>query len=264
MADRQPTSRGGPEFARTYRDSLAEVASVLGAPKRKLAEAIADRIERDIVSRGWPVGTVIGSESELLAEYGVGRSVLREAIRLLEHHSVAVMRQGPGGGLVVTAPNLMSVAEAIALYLEYHAVSPAELFEARKALELTCVQMVVDRLDESGIARLRSLVAADASADAGADAAEHTHDWHIVLAELSGNAAIAMLVTILARLTRERERLPDAFDTSSGEVREAHARVTEAIIEGDVGLAKHRLVRHLDWAASFMDGGRESGKAAPE
>src|SRR5438128_10233608 len=72
------------------------------SPGRKLAAQVARRIENDIIDAGWPVGAVLGSESELLERYGVSRAVLREAVRLVEHHPVAVMRRGPGGGLVVT------------------------------------------------------------------------------------------------------------------------------------------------------------------
>jgi DNA-binding FadR family transcriptional regulator len=68
-------------------------------PSPKLAEALAARIERTIASRKWPVGAVLGSEESLLAKFRVSRAVLREAVRILEHHRTATMRRGPGGGL---------------------------------------------------------------------------------------------------------------------------------------------------------------------
>ena len=72
---------------------------------RKLAEVVADRIRDDIAADGWRVGEVFGSETDLLHRYEVSRAVLREAVRLLEHHSVAWMRRGPGGGLAVQTPD---------------------------------------------------------------------------------------------------------------------------------------------------------------
>src|ERR1700722_20641397 len=71
----------------------------------KLAEKVASDIEREILAAGWPVGAIVGSEKELLDKHGVSRAVLREAIRLLEHHMIATLRSGPGGGLIVTAPD---------------------------------------------------------------------------------------------------------------------------------------------------------------
>src|SRR2546430_16497264 len=65
-----------------------------GIPTKKLAEQTAEKIEMRIIEMDWPVGKVIGSEHDLLADYGVSRAALREAIRLLEDHNVAYMRRG--------------------------------------------------------------------------------------------------------------------------------------------------------------------------
>src|SRR5687767_3646940 len=99
------------------------------------------QIEHEIIEAGWPVGEILGSESELLDSHGVSRAVLREAIRLLEHHDVAMMRRGPGGGLVVKRPNPLAAVRPVSLYLEYEGVEPHELYEARSSLELTAVKL---------------------------------------------------------------------------------------------------------------------------
>src|SRR2546430_2629334 len=80
---------------------------------------LARLVEDDIVKRGWPVGEVLGSEQQLLARHGVGRGVLREAVRVLETHGVAKRRQGPGGGLVVVAPEPDVILDAARLFLDY-------------------------------------------------------------------------------------------------------------------------------------------------
>ena len=49
-------------------------------------------------------GDLVGTEPELIEREGVSRALLREAVRLLEHHHIARMRRGPGGGLFVMAP----------------------------------------------------------------------------------------------------------------------------------------------------------------
>lgn len=47
---------------------------------------------------------MIGDETALMAQYEVGRSVFRQAIRLSEHLGVASMRRGRTGGLAVSRP----------------------------------------------------------------------------------------------------------------------------------------------------------------
>src|SRR5260221_7166307 len=111
-------------------------------PRTKLAERVAAEIETRIIRNHWPTGHVIGSEIELLETYRVSRALLREAIRILEHQSIAAMRKGPGGGLVVGEPSAAVVSRAIAVYFRHQRVDPAQLLEVRAAIESTVLQLV--------------------------------------------------------------------------------------------------------------------------
>src|SRR3954467_9133069 len=119
-------------------DSHAEIV-VLERPDDpavgKLAAQVARRIEAEVVQRGWPVGGSLGSEPELRERHGVSRSVLREAVRLVEHHQVARMRRGPNGGLFVMAPDAGPAAHAVVIYLEHVGTSVVDLIEDRPLVE---------------------------------------------------------------------------------------------------------------------------------
>jgi DNA-binding FadR family transcriptional regulator len=104
------------------------------APAKRAAQ-IAACIEADIIGRGWPVGESLGSEHDLRQRYGGSRSVLREAVRLVEHLRVARMRRGPGGGLFVSAPDAVPAARAVVIYLEYRGADTDDLLAARAVLE---------------------------------------------------------------------------------------------------------------------------------
>ena len=80
---------------------------------------LAATIGDDIAASGWQVGSVFGTETALLERYRVSRAVFREAVRLLEYHSIAHMRRGPGGGLVIAKPQAQASIDTIALYLQY-------------------------------------------------------------------------------------------------------------------------------------------------
>src|SRR5690606_38720614 len=128
---------------------------------RKRAEQLAAAIERDIMRARWPVGELIGTEPELIERFGVSRAAFREAVRILEHHRVVRMRSGPGGGLVVTAPDATALIRTALLYLDYQNVSVSDLFEARLSLEMQAVERAVRNLDEAGVARLREVLKAE-------------------------------------------------------------------------------------------------------
>src|SRR5581483_7525231 len=67
----------------------------------KTSEVVALDIVRDIVARNLKPGDKLPLESELLRQYRVSRSSLREALRLLEVQGLITIRPGPGGGTVV-------------------------------------------------------------------------------------------------------------------------------------------------------------------
>lgn len=210
--------------------------------KPKLGEVIAERIERDIARRGWPEGEVIGSEADLMAMYGVSRAVLREAIRIVEHHFVAEMRRGPGGGLVVTAPDIGAIVRAVTLQLHYQVVEPVHLFEARVALELSCIRQAAEVISAEGAARIEALLAEQAELGPRAFMGR-SHEFHDLVADLTGNPALRFFVQILGRLTEEQSRQATPEETDA--VRRAHIRIGEAVIAGDADAAERRMRRHL-------------------
>jgi len=225
-----------------------------------LATVIARRIVGDVIERGWPVGEVIGSESDLLERYGVSRAVLREAIRLVENQQVAHMRRGPGGGLVVTEPTVDAIIDAAVLYLHRVNARLDEVFEARLVLEEVVTEMAPARLDETDIANLRQLIADEASGEIVDHRAVHT-----LLASITRNPALELFVDILNRVPVLYFRDPTAFtSTTFSASHHAHARLTDAVIAGDAGLARRRMRKHLEAEAEFLRNRRSSHQFLPD
>jgi len=210
--------------------------------RSKRAAIVARQIEDDIAAAGWPVGSVVGSEADLLVRYGISRAVLREAVRLLELHSVARMRRGPGGGLVVGAPDPQASVEAMALYLEYMRVSGADLVTVRDAIELGVVTRVVARHDDPQVAEQL-----DRAARREIGHQEQADHFHEVMADLGGNPVLTLFLRILTELWRRHsDTRPRTVPAEAGaEVERVHRRIAEAVVAGDEGLARHRMRRHL-------------------
>jgi len=218
------------------------------ASKPRSSEVVAREIERQVIADGWPVGRNLGSATELEHRYRVSKPTLREAVRILENRSVATMKRGPGGGLVVKAPSETLATDGAALYLEYRHVSLKQLLIVRRSLELACIDLAVQHLDEEGITRLRAVVA-DERPDASPGTDVSTTGFHLLLAELSGNPALALFVGVLIRLMNERFERRQRRDLSVEDLRAIHQRhegICDAIVTGDSGLARHRMLRHLE------------------
>jgi DNA-binding FadR family transcriptional regulator len=247
-ARKGPTSRAGG----ARRGHLPRLN--LEAPRGKLAEVLAAAIADDIAADGWQVGSVFGTETALLERHRVSRAALREAVRLLEFHSIAQMRRGPGGGLVVTKPQATASIDTIALYLQYRKPSREDLRCVRDAIEIDNVAKVVKRRAESEVAAFLSARQAHSQETDSRKAAVEEFRFHFGLAQLAGNAPLDLFLRIIIELFRRHwtsteQALPTSDDVVA--VEHAHLRILEAIEAGDDSLARYRLRRHLDAAASW-------------
>jgi DNA-binding FadR family transcriptional regulator len=237
----------------------------MGEGRGRLAEQVAARIEQDIIEAGWPIGDVFGSEAELCVRYGVSRAVLREAARLVEHHHVARMRRGVGGGLVVTVPEASAVTDAMAVYLRYKHVEAPDLVDARRAIELRAVQLAAEHMTEAGIGLLRERLSEESAAISDPEyEAPRWHEFHILVADLSGNPTFGLFTRCLVTLVDQAAVVQEPWTEAVSSSHHAHVQISEALIAGDASLAQHRMARHLDALAHYVqhdrDGGEDRGR----
>jgi DNA-binding FadR family transcriptional regulator len=225
------------------RDSAPAPERPSGRRGNTLAKQLAETIEAEIIALGWPVGHPLGSEPELMERYGVSRSVFRQAVRLLESRLVAEMRRGRGGGLFVTRPDPGVVSDAVARFLRYSRVNARDLFEVRQALELTSVRLAAERASEDDVARLRKLTELG-SRPRPEEIAERGAEFHIAVAEISGNSAIHLFIQVVTELT---EVLVDHEPAGQmlGDVERAHDGIVDAIASLDPMMAQRRMIRHF-------------------
>ena len=220
----------------------------------KRAEAVARRITQQVVDEGLQPGQLVGTEPELIAREGVSRAVFREAVRLLEHHQIARMRRGPGGGLFVFEPSAAAVSDVAAIYLARRGMRLSDLAEVRTGVEVAIAGLAAARIDADGAAAIK--VALDREAKTPADDhADSVHDLHAAVAAAGGNRVLELIALVLIRLSLiyQIERLADgAREQISAEVLRAHEGIAAAVEAGDRELALHRMRRHLDALSALM------------
>jgi DNA-binding FadR family transcriptional regulator len=239
---------------RSSRQLLDPTGVQLTGGGHKRAEAVAREVFRQVVGDDWPVGAFLGSEPELMERYGVSRAVLREAVRLLEHHDIAAMRRGPGGGLFVSEPGLATVSDTVALYLDRRGIDVGSLFELRTGVEMAVVDRVMDKLDDDVRTSLLQALEAERAAPDQDVVLAVGHDLHATIAHLTRNPVLELVALVLIRLAwmhpvnpsgRGRRELID-------EVTRAHERIVDAIVSEDRELVRHRMRRHLVALQPYM------------
>jgi DNA-binding FadR family transcriptional regulator len=215
----------------------------------KRAELLVRELSDAIRSSGLEAGTRLGSEPELIRRHGVSRGVLREAVRMLEQHSVVRMRRGIGGGLFVTQPDPASVVLSASVYLAHLELGPRSYHEARLALEPPAAALAAERASEPDLRSLqvalgRALIAG------GEDLPPAARSLHERIADLCGNRAVALFARAVItaawgdeRFAPEPPRLPPGWQA---DLRSSQIRIATAILSRDAQGARAAMQEHLD------------------
>lgn len=120
--------------------------------RKSLSEVVADRLAEQIKSGEYRLDQKLPIESELMKQFGVGRSSIREAIRTLENSGVVRVQQGIG--TFVASQNAMS--ETLAKRLQ--TAGTADLQEVRDLLEVKIVEKAAINRTAEDIERMTTFL----------------------------------------------------------------------------------------------------------
>ncbi|MBE1551938.1 DNA-binding FadR family transcriptional regulator [Mycobacterium sp. OAS707] len=231
----------------------------------KAADVVATALRRRIILGELEEGDSLPPESELLADLGVSKPTLRQAIRILESESLVSVRRGPRGGVHVSVPKVETAAGYAATVLEYRRATTADLFAAAAALEGPCVAMLARSHTVDQLQRLRAAVAAEAEAVGDPQrllALEN--DFHRLLIECAGNATLRVLcemvrVVIDAATSRYMSvTRPAVHGPALAAGARTHRRVVDLIERGDFAAAETLWRKHIRETAAQVGGGAEN------
>jgi GntR family transcriptional repressor for pyruvate dehydrogenase complex len=114
----------------------------------RVSEAIVEQIRQAIIDGQFQPGDRLPSQRDLAKMFGVGRSALLEAIRILEQSGLLIIRTGGNGGAFVTAPSIMQVSDSLDLLFRREGATREELAEFRIVLESYCCKMAAQNATE--------------------------------------------------------------------------------------------------------------------
>lgn len=170
----------------------------------KTGELIAAQLRARIVSGQLAPGDALPSEIELMEQFDVSRPTLREAFRILETESLIVIKRGSRGARVVP-PRVEVAARYFGVMLQVDGVSIGDVYQARAVIEPAAVGMLAAGRTAQDLEDLQQCVdALEAVVDAGGDRvdawAEHTHRFHELLVDRSGNRTLALQSRVLSEV----------------------------------------------------------------
>jgi GntR family transcriptional regulator, transcriptional repressor for pyruvate dehydrogenase complex len=221
-----------------------------------MADLVAQRLRERIINGTLENGDDLPREADMVAEFGVSRPSMREALRILETEGLVQIRRGRIGGASVRRPTEKSAAYHLGLVLHSRGVMASDLAAARAVLEPACAGLAAGRKHRTKLTRkLDKLV--DESEELIGSSVEFTASalrFHEAIVDGCGNYTMIVLTGALEAVWSTQERRWARRATSSGDypdperqrgVIAAHRRIVELIRAGDVDGVVRVMRRHL-------------------
>jgi GntR family transcriptional regulator, transcriptional repressor for pyruvate dehydrogenase complex len=220
-------------------------------PVRALSDTVAQQLQKQIEKGSFAKSGKLPTEAVLAQEFGVSRTVIREAISRLKNEGMVEAKQGSGVFVVERAgirPLRIDYAEAV------EPGSVVQILALRRAIEAEVASEAAMRRTDAQMAAIDAALAKiEAAVADGEDGVAEDVAFHRAIANATGNPYFLKTLTFLNQyleagtiVTRKNEALREDF---SRQVREEHAAIAAAIRAGDPMAARNAAQTHLYNAA---------------
>ena len=213
-----------------------------------LADDLVCRLEQQIESGAMPPGSRFPTEKAITQDFGVSRTVVREAFARLAAQGLLVSRRGSGAyvpedvkyrAFQVTAEELSEIDDLL------------KLFEMRIGFETEMAALAAERRTDADLAEIRlTLAAMDASTNVDASVIADAA-FHAAIARATGNDYFVRFSQFLGVRMVPSRRLylhaddPDSHQRYARRINLDHEAIYEAIESRDTKAARTAARRHL-------------------
>jgi len=222
--------------------------------KKRYSEQVADLIQDKILGDNLEIGTSFPSEKDLAQEFQVSRSVIREALRILEVSGLVTIKKGPTGGIFVADVYHKPITNSINNLITSGRVTIDHLFDVRLLIEPHIAMEAALHAKDEDIKSLRDLFE---------DSSQHLDDplylkknnlkFHLLLAKASGNPVLSLLLEsvfeLLIKLTLDfldlslERHFFQAHKEIFNVIAQKNPEQTKRLIKGDILDTKEKIER---------------------
>lgn len=209
---------------------------------------VADELRAQIITGVLAAGARLPNEIELSKAFGVSRSTVREALRVLASQHLVETLRGVQGGSFVSSPDPARVVEDVGGALGILVMTPQlqldDLLEARLLLEPAAARLAAQRADAETVEAVRE--AANAPRDPRDPSGFGPHlDFHTTILMATGNLMFTMMGQPVGDVLRTRMQRAGVERSEWDRVDECHRTIAEHIADRDADAAEQAMREHL-------------------
>ena len=220
-------------------------------PEARAWQLVLERIETDLLDGRLRPGDRLPPERELASTLGVGRSSVREALRVLE--VMGLIRtgtgSGPTSGAIIIATPQGGMSALLRLQVAAQGFPLDDVVRTRLVLESAVVDALASDPARDTLAARAVVDAMDVPDLTPAEFLALDAQLHLALAEASGNVVIAAMMAglrtaIESYVQRGAEGISD-WDAAADRLRREHRAILEAVDSGDADGARTLIHDHI-------------------
>ena len=214
--------------------------------RMNLVEMVFDTLKGDILSGKIKEGDCLPTQENLAQQFGVSRTVMREALNKLS--SLGFVESHQGRGTFVRSPNVRRVMEPMFSSLLLDETSTCELMETRYYLERIIVRLAAMHVDDQQARTLEKIVEQMEQDFCHGDIEAFAQEdliFHMKLAEISKNSVLKRIIEViremLFKFLENFNRVPGAAERAL----DYHKRICHAVVQKNPDIAESEMQQHL-------------------
>lgn len=211
-------------------------------------QVLADALRARIMTGELKPGEKLPIEPDLSTQYGVSRSTVREALRVLASQNLVTTTRGVSGGSFVAYPNPEQISgyleASLRLLAQADNLTIAQLAEARDLLEVPAAGLAAVRRSDSQLEELRRTLVRPVDATR-AEAVERSKAFHSVLMRATGSPLVEVLIQPVFEVVYDHVVRFEAPEEFWAQLRGDHDQIFAAIAARDAVGAQEATRDHL-------------------
>jgi GntR family transcriptional repressor for pyruvate dehydrogenase complex len=229
----------------------------------RLSDKVTEAILATILSNRLKPGDALPPERELGKQFGVSRTVIREAVRALQAKGLLEVRSG--SGVRIVAVDAKTVRESMRHFVAGSMLDYAKVDEVRRVLEVAAAGIAAERATALDLERIDATLRQMAeSVDDLATSIEVDLAFHRALAEATHNELFGVLHNSIGEMLVEVRRRNLLLGPQERErVIEMHTAIRDRIAEHNPGAAQQAMRDHLDHVRATWSGRAPTLNAEP-
>ncbi|MFZ5632157.1 MAG: FadR/GntR family transcriptional regulator [Bacillota bacterium] len=213
-----------------------------------LKSELVKKIKSHIMNGNLKPGDKLPTERKMAEQFGVSRTVIRDAVKTLAGLGILEVRHRVG--IFVADVNSQTIARQLSSLLIYNRHTIKSLYQVRLVLETAMAEWAAECRDETGLGKLSALIEETGECIRGpasqACFSEIDRKFHVLVAEISQNPIVFdlmnSLLIYLEAYSRYTLSIPGRINRSASE----HEVIYKAIRDRDPKTARRAMYEHIN------------------